>query len=131
MTEIIGKGEVTAVKILENIFGDCIFIRTQMQLKDLLSSEFYEDGLSERQKKETIDITVYNGFQPLCVRVQGQDHTGVLKSQRDDVQKKMLEWSGNTVVDLWFHDCPILFKEKLNDESTKEVSDALKWAGYL
>jgi len=131
MTEIIGKGEITTIEILREIFGDSIFIKTQSPLKELLSHEFYSEGLSERQQKETIDITVYNGFQPLCIRVQGKDHTGILKSQRDSVQKKMLEWSGNIVIDLWFHDCPELFKEKLNDSSRKEVIDSLKWANYL
>ena len=82
-------------------------------------------------KRQSVDIVVYNGFQPLCIRVQGEDHTGILKSQRDLVQQKMLEWSGNIVIDLWFHDCPELFKEKLNDSSIKEVVDALKWANYL
>ena len=131
MTEIIGKGEITTIEILREIFGDSIFIKTQSPLKELLSHEFYSEGLSVRQQKETIDITVYNGFQPLCIRVQGKDHTGILKSQRDSVQKKMLEWSGNIVIDLWFHDCPELFKEKLNDSSRKEVIDSLKWANYL
>ena len=52
-----------------------------------------------------------------------------LKSARDSVQKQMLEWSNCTVVDIWFHDCPVLFKEKLNDESRKEVKEALKFFG--
>ena len=130
--EIIGKGEKTTVEILRDLLDNShYYIATQVPFKTLLSHEFYEDGLSERQQKESVDIVVYNGFQPLCIRVQGKDHTGILKSQRDLVQQKMLEWSGNIVVDLWFHDCTDLFKEKLNDNSIKEVVDALKWANYL
>ena len=130
--EIIGKGEKTTVDILKDVLdNNHYYITTQVPFKTLLSYEFYEDGLSDRQKKESVDIVVYNGFQPLCIRVQGEDHTGILKSQRDLVQQKMLEWRGNIVIDLWFHDCPELFKEKLNNNSIKEVVDALKWANYL
>lgn len=95
-----------------------------MPFKDLLSQEFYEEGLSERQKKESVDIVIWALFGCICVRVNGGDHTGILKSQRDTVQKKMLEWSGNKVVDVWFHDCPTVFKEQLNDDSRKEVIEA-------
>ena len=127
MSAIIGKGERTALKILEEIYGSDVEYKTQVRFKDLISYEFYEDGLSERQKKETVDIVIYNGFNPVCVRVQGGDHTGILKSARDSVQKQMLEWRNCSVVDIWFHDCPVLFKEKLNDESRKEVKEALKF----
>ncbi len=106
------------------MFGENAYYLTQVPFKDLLSSEFYEDGLSERQKKESVDIVVWTLFGAICVRVNGGDHTGVLKSQRDSVQKKMLEWSGHKVVDLWFYDCPTLFKEELNDESRREVKEA-------
>ena len=30
------------------------------------------------------------------------------------------------VVDLWFYDCPVLWKEILNEKSIKEVKFALK-----
>jgi len=93
-----------------------------------MNYEFIDD-LSERQQKETVDIVLFSGFNPVCVRVQGGDHTGILKSARDTVQKQMLEWSNCVVVDLWFHDCPELFKEKLNDESRREVREALTRVG--
>ena len=130
--QIIGNGQNTTVDILKDVLDDNhYYIAIQVPFRTLLSHEFYEDGLSDRQKKESVDIVVYNGFQPLCIRVQGEDHTGILKSQRALVQQKMLEWSGNIVIDLWFHDCPELFKEQFNDDSIKEVVDALKWANYL
>jgi len=128
MTVIIGKGEKTALEVLREIYGKDVEYRTQIQFKDLMSYDFSED-LSERQQKETVDIVLFSGFNPVCVRVQGGDHTGILKSARDTVQKQMLEWCNCIVVDLWFHDCPELFKEKLNDESRREVREALNREG--
>ena len=124
MTVIIGKGEKTALEVLKEIYEEDVENKTQVQFKDLMSYDFSED-LSERQQKETVDIVLFSGFNPVCVRVQGGDHTGILKSARDTVQKQMLEWCNCVVVDLWFHDCPELFKEKLNDESRREVREAL------
>ena len=106
------------------MFGENAYYQTQVPFKDLLSQEFYEEGLSERQKKESVDIVIWALFGCICVRVNGGDHTGILKSQRDTGQKKMLEWSGNKGVDVWCHDCPTVFKEQLNDDSRKEVIEA-------
>ena len=128
MTVIIGKGEKTALEVLKEIYEEDVEYKTQVQFKDLMSYDFSED-LSERQQKETVDIVLFSGFNPVCVRVQGGDHTGILKSARDTVQKQMLEWCNCVVVDLWFHDCPELFKEKLNDESRREVHEALNRKG--
>ena len=128
MTAIIGKGEKTALEVLKEIYGKDVEYKTQIPFKDLMLSEFSDD-LSERQQKETVDIVLFSGFNPVCVRVQGGDHTGILKSARDTVQKQMLEWCNCIVVDLWFHDCPELFKEKLNDESRREVREALNREG--
>lgn len=124
MSPIIGKGEKTVLSVVKELFGENAYYQTQIQFKDLLSEEFYAEGLSERQKKESVDIVIWTLFDCVCVRVNGGDHTGVLKSQRDTVQKKMLEWSGNIVIDVWFYDCPTVFKEKLNDESRREVIEA-------
>ena len=128
MTVIIGKGEKTALEVLKEIYGKDVEYSTQIQFKHLMNNEFVDD-LSERQQKETVDIVLFSGFNPVCVRVQGGDHTGILKSARDTVQKQMLEWCNCVVVDLWFHDCPELFKEKLNDESRREVREALTRVG--
>jgi len=116
MTVIIGKGEKTALEVLKEIYEEDVEYKTQVQFKDLMSYDFSED-LSERQQKETVDIVLFSGFNPVCVRVQGGDHTGILKS------------ANCVVVDLWFHDCPELFKEKLNDESRREVREALTRVG--
>ena len=128
MTVIIGKGEKTALELLKEIYGEDVEYKTQIPFKDLMSSEFSDD-LSERQQKETVDIVMFSLFNPVCVRVQGGDHSGILKSARDTVQKQMLEWCNCIVVDLWFHDCPELFKEKLNEESRREIYEALNRVG--
>ena len=128
MTVIIGKGEKTALEVLKETYGKEVEYTTQVLFKDLMSYEFRDD-LSERQQKESVDIVIFSGFNPVCVRVQGGDHTGILKSARDTVQKQMLEWCNCIVVNLWFHDCPELFKEKLNDESRREVREALNREG--
>ena len=114
MTQIIGKGENTALDILKEIYGKSVLYSTQVMFKDLMSFELIPEGLSERQKKESVDIVLFTGFSPVCIRVQGGDHGGILKSARDSVQKQMLEWSNCIVVDLWHYDCPELFNEKLN-----------------
>ena len=128
MTVIIGKGEKTALEVLKEIYGKDVEYSTQIQFKHLMNNEIVDD-LSERQQKETVDIVLFSGFNPVCVRVQGGDHSGILKSARDTVQKQMLEWCNCVVVDLWFHDCPELFKEKLNNESRREVREALTRVG--
>ena len=92
-----------------------------------MSFELIPEGLSERQQKESVDIVLFTGFNPVCVRVQGGDHGGILKSARDSVQIQMLEWSNCIVIDLWHYDCPVLFSEKLNDESRREVKEAFKY----
>jgi hypothetical protein len=125
MTQIIGKGENTALDILKEIYGESVLYSTQVMFKDLMSFELIPEGLSERQQKESVDIVLFTGFSPVCIRVQGGDHGGILKSARDSVQKQMLEWSNCIVVDLWHYDCPELFNEKLNDESRREVKEAL------
>ncbi len=126
MTEIIGNGEVTALSILKKEYGKSIEYSIQVPFKDLMSYEF-KDGLSERQMKESVDIVLYTLFDTVCIRVQGKDHKGVLKSSRDIVQKQMLEWSNCKVVDLWWYDCPTLFKNIENDESKREVMEAINW----
>lgn len=126
MTEIIGNGEVVALEILKELYGNNVIYSTQIPFKDLMTNEF-KNGLSERQLKESVDIVLFTGFETICIRVQGRDHKGSLKSCRDTVQKQMLEWSNCKVIDLWWHDCPNLFKNKKNDESIREVKESMIW----
>ena len=123
---IIGAGEDTAVAILEelNALNTNLEIIRQQPLVGLLKDEF-KDSLAESYLKHKIDIMLVGLDKPVVVRVQGKDHEGILKSARDTVQKKILEWHNCIVVDLNWYDCPNLFKEELNDDSREEVKSAL------
>ena len=127
---IIGAGEDTAVAILEelNALNTNVEIVRQQPLVGLLTEEF-KDSLAESYLKHKIDIMIIGLDKPVVVRVQGKDHEGVLKSARDTVQKKILEWHNCIVVDLNWYDCPNLFKEKLNDGSREEVKSVLSSSG--
>ena len=63
------------------------------------------------------------------MRVQGKTHNGVLKSARDTVQKKIMEWHDCIVVDLDWEECPYLFNEDKSENSYLEVLNALNQAG--
>ena len=41
----------------------------------------------------------------------------------------MLEWNKCKVVDLWYYECPVLWKEIVNDASRFEVKTAFIDAG--
>ena len=127
---IIGAGEDTAVAILEelNALNTNVEIIRQQPLVGLLKDEF-KDSLADSYLKHKIDIMIIGLDKPVVVRVQGKDHEGVLKSARDTVQKKILEWHNCIVVDLNWYDCPNLFKEELNDGSREEVKSALSSSG--
>ena len=127
---IIGAGEDTAAAILEELYAlnTNVEIIRQQPLTNLLTEEF-KDSLAESYLKHKIDIMIIGLDKPVVIRVQGKDHEGVLKSARDTVQKKILEWHNCIVVDLNWYDCPILFNEKLNDGSRDEVKNALSSSG--
>ena len=127
---IIGAGEDTAVAILEelNALNTNVEIIRQQPLVGLLKDEF-KDSLAESYLKHKIDIMLVGLDKPVVVRVQGKDHEGILKSARDTVQKKILEWHNCIVVDLNWYDCPNLFKEELNDDSREEVKSVLSSLG--
>jgi ASC-1-like (ASCH) protein len=121
--QFIGRGEDTALEILKSEFPEAEF-KTQVPFKDLLDEEWIET-ITERQEKETIDILITKGDKNVAIRVQDKRHNGIGLAQRDIVQKKTLEWNNCIVVDLIEQECPILFKDMLNDESIKEVKSAL------
>jgi hypothetical protein len=127
--QFIGRGEETALAILHTEFKDAEF-KTQVPIQELLSQEWI-DTLTERQEKETIDIVVMKGDRKIAIRVQDKRHNGFHLAHRDIVQKKTLEWNNCIVVDLVEQECPILFKELLNEESIKEVTSVLTLAKNL
>jgi len=121
-TDFIGKGEKTALKILKELIPNATF-STQLPLRKLLKGE-YDRTKSDRQAKETLDIVVFrNNKKPIAVRVQDPHHRTSYMSNIDKVQKRLLKVNDCEVVDLWYNECPILFKDELNDESRDEV----KW----
>ena len=124
----IGRGEKSALSILKKIFPSAD-IQIQFPFRSLMNEEFF-GALSDRQKKETLDIVVFQYANPtLVVRVQDKTHVGTMKSARDIVQKKMLEWNECKVIDLWFYECPMLWKEKVNKTSEEEIRFAFIDAG--
>ena len=126
--DIIGAGEKTALSILQDLFKGCI-IKPQYPLIKLLTEE-YKDSLSESYLKHKIDIMIFRSTdKPIAIRVQGKTHNGVLKSARDTVQKKIMEWHNCIVVDLDWEECPYLFNEDKSENSYLEVLNALKQAG--
>ena len=129
--DFIGTGEDTAVEILKELYisNKNIEVIRQKPLLELLTEDF-KDSLAESYLKHKIDIMIIRDPEkPIVVRVQGKDHEGTLKSARDTVQKKILEWHNCIVVDLNWYDCPNLFKEELNDGSREEVSNVLSSSG--
>ena len=125
---IIGVGEDTAVSILNDVFKDGSKIIPQYPLRKLLADD-YIDSLAESYLKHKIDIMIFTKTKKIVVRVQGRDHEGILKSARDTVMKKLMEWNGCVVVDLDWQECPYLFKEQKDENSYLEVMNALKGSG--
>lgn len=124
----IGKGEKSALAILKKIFPTAD-IQIQFPFSNLMNEQFF-GSLSDRQKKETLDIVVFREEDStIVIRVQDKTHVGTMKAVRDTVQKKMLEWNDCKVVDLWFYDCPALWREEVNKSSENEVKVAFREIG--
>jgi len=134
---LIGRGEDSAIKILERIFPG-VEIKSQVKLKKIVEELcFPVPKLSERQEKESIDIymTLVNEtkIRRFAIRVQNginkkgkiRGHTGEGLARADSHQKDLLEDAGVIVVDLNEYECPELFKERVNSKSFWEVCNAL------
>ena len=124
--QFIGKGEETALSILKDMYGESAEYTIQVSFRSLLNEE-WQGTLTERQEKETLDIVVKTNLKTVVFRIQDAHHRGMHTAERDLVQKKTLEWNGHTVVDLWDHDCPELFKEKKNAKSIEEVKESMSF----
>ena len=123
--EIIGQGEVAALEIIKEMFGNSSEYMTQVKLSDMVSPEYLET-FSDRQLKETIDIVVDTGFQYLAIRVQDKHHASARMATIDNIQKLMLEWNGWKVIDIWHYECKELWKDKVNEKSRLELENAIK-----
>ena len=123
--EIIGQGEVAALEIIKDMFGNSCEYLTQVKLSDMVTPE-YLDTFSDRQLKETIDIVVDTGFQYLAIRVQDKHHASARMATIDNIQKLMLEWNGWKVIYIWHYECKELWKDKVNEKSKLELENAIK-----
>ena len=123
--EIIGQGEVAALEIIKDMFGNAAEYLTQVKLVDMVTAEYLET-FSDRQLKETIDIVVDTGFQYLAIRVQDKHHSSARMATIDNIQKLMLEWNGWKVIDIWHYECKELWKDKVNKKSRLELELAIK-----
>lgn len=121
MTEIIGRGEVACVKLLKKHFGQDTVIKTQVKLGTLLNYDWQKD-MSERQKKETLDIVVMrkNG-RPLVIRVQDKHHATRRFNHIDKAQEFALIENGCDVIDIWYYECPHIFNDEDGDEAYIEL----------
>ena len=124
--QFIGKGEETALSILKDMYGESAEYTIQVPFRNLLNEE-WQGTLTERQEMETLDIVVKTNLKTVVFRIQDAHHRGMHTAERDLVQKKTLEGNGHTVVDLWDHDCPELFKEKKNAKSIAEVKESISF----
>lgn len=131
---IIGNGEDSAVLILMELFPFAK-IQRQVPITKLITNKEIISLMSAENKKRTIDIYFETGQVKYCVRVQNGgkgsnfnkfSHISEGRSRIDKVQRIDLEADGFTVVDLNQRDCPILFKEIVNDESRAEVKSAFE-----
>ena len=122
--EIIGQGEVAALKIVKDMFGNSSEYMTQVKLSNMVSPEYLET-FSERQLKETIDIVVVTVFEFLAIRIQDKHHASARMSSIDNIQKLMLEWNGWKVIDVWHYECKELWKDKVNAKSRLELELAI------
>tara|TARA_R100000406_G_C3098382_1_gene121297 strand:- start:410 stop:808 length:399 start_codon:yes stop_codon:yes gene_type:complete len=127
--ELIGQGEVAALQILKDMFGNGCEYDTQYPLTKMVSNEYLET-FSERQKKETIDIVVFTGItKPIAVRIQDKHHTSSRMHQIDTIQKHILEENGWLVADIWHYECKELWKDLVNNKSKNELKKGLEVSG--
>ena len=122
--EFIGQGEVAALEIVKDMFGNSSEYMTQVKLSNMVSPEYLET-FSERQLKETIDIVVVTVFEFLAIRIQDKHHASARMSSIDNIQKLMLEWNGWKVIDVWHYECKELWKDKVNAKSRLELELAI------
>jgi L-cystine uptake protein TcyP (sodium:dicarboxylate symporter family) len=127
--EMIGRGEVAALEILKEMFGEFAEYNTQYPLTQMITEEYYE-LFTGRQVKETIDIVVFTGLtSPMAIRIQDKHHSSIRMCRIDDIQRQLLEENGWIVADVWHYECKELWKDVVNDKSRKELIRVLKVSG--
>ena len=134
----IGKGENTTKTILQTVLNlqdreiqefPTPGIYSQISFPSLLNSDSIEN-LDEIHRKSSVDLLVVtNKKQILAVYVNGQDHNGEIKSQRDSIRYSLLQQSKIIVVKIPNYECVNVFLEKTNYLSFLEVCSMLYSAG--
>ena len=130
---LIGKGEIASFEILKNIthlkyrtlkqFPLYDGIYKQVPIEWIISQEEF-DNLSQPHQNGSMDLFIKLGQRRVAIRVQGRNHgeglKGLGKAQHDKVQKQILS-KYCEVVDIHFQECKELFKDRINERSTKEL----------
>jgi len=130
---LIGHGEDAAFEILKNIthlkyrtlkqFPLYDGIYRQIPIQWLIPQEQF-DALSQPHKNGSIDIFIKLNQRKVAVRIQGKGHgsglKGLGKVQHDKVQKEILK-DYCEVVDVNYHECKELFKDRVNEHAVKEL----------
>lgn len=115
MGEIIGNGEDNVFKYIKKHFSNC-GVKRQVKLLDLI--DYDKDTISERCKRETIDILITKDGKPvIAIRVQDKHHNTKYMTNIDNRQKRQLEESGIKVVDVWYKDFYDTFNLKVYNTS--------------
>lgn len=144
MTDVIGAGEATVIKILEKILPSDYHIKTQVHIEKLIRKKDFE-LLDEEFNKHKVDVVIYywkpygRGYvkeTPLVVvPVQGYDHTSGKtgmkhwqKSGKDKIYFKLFKDAKLKIVPILFNECPNIFKERYNIEAVGELCTMFKMA---
>jgi len=146
-SRFIGAGEKSAFEILKDLTNlkerenrefPKSGIYRQLPLKEVIHTHDYE-MLSQEHKKGSIDIFIVLNQVRIAVRVQGKGHgagekihgkytlKGVHKPIHDEVQSKLIK-KYNSLVDIQFLECKVLFKDVVNEQSIKELKDSFHTA---
>lgn len=124
MTEFIGKGEKSAIRILHRMLELPVYngfknwplpgIYVQVPIQ-LITKKKYYGMLREEFQKHTVDIVVITRkYKTIAFPVDGKGHQGDTKAPRDTLIREAIEASGNFVVRIPIWACREVFKEKVN-----------------
>ncbi len=126
----IGRGEQTVAKILErdyhfapkvteNIYQGEWWYMAQVPFTTLISDEILKDAASWHQKT-SVDFICRDDVRTYAIYVNGREHHGEYKAQRD-------KWRYETLKDMHIHpvivdslECPTIFSEMYNKEALRE-----------
>ena len=124
---LIGRGEDATFAILSHPLRE---IERQVKTTKLITDPEEMEIMSAENKRRSIDLYFEEAGTKFCIRVNNGgkrstfnkgNHISDGKSRIDKIQKRDLETYGYTVIDVNERDNPNIFKEKVNDDSIKEL----------